>query len=41
MLICGREVLRIKEAHNVSWDEAVSMYIANVKGSVWCLVKGS
>ena len=31
MLICGREVLRIKEAHNVSWDEAVSMYKAKYK----------
>ena len=40
MLICGREVLRIKEAYNVSWDDAVSMYIANVKGSVGCRLSG-
>lgn len=26
MLICGRVVLKIKEEHNCSWDEAVEIY---------------
>lgn len=26
MLICGLEVLRLKQQHNMSWDKAVEYY---------------